>query len=94
MKQENNQDQKWISAEIKPEYNLGVLVFIPEEDFHITSGMWDISNEWVLLDEYRKPECVVTHWMPMPDIPKEYKKKRNEMYSTMALIRKFLPPKF
>lgn len=60
---------KWNSAENKPPYNLGVLVFIPDEDNHITSGMWDISNKWVLLDECRTPECEVTHWMPMPPPP-------------------------
>lgn len=59
----------WVKAETKPEHNVGVLVFIPGEDNHITSGMWDISNEWVLLDEYRTPEEEVTHWMPMPGLP-------------------------
>lgn len=59
----------WKSAKQKPEYNLGVLVFIPEEDSHITSGMWDISNKWVLLDEYRVPTCEVTHWAYMPEPP-------------------------
>src|SRR4051812_16476752 len=53
----------WVKADTKPEHNAGVLVFIPGEDNHITSGMWDISNEWVLLDEYRTPEEEVTHWM-------------------------------
>jgi len=62
---------EWISVEdAMPDYNVGVLVFIPEEDNHITSGMWDISDKWVLLDEYRKPECAITHWMRMPDEPK------------------------
>jgi hypothetical protein len=60
----------WINADYeKPEYNVGVLVFIPEEDNHITSGMWDVSNKWVLLDEYRKPECKVTHWRKLPPKP-------------------------
>lgn len=57
----------WIkSANEKPEYNISVLVYIPEEDDHITTGMWDISNKWVLLDEYRVPLSEVTYWMPMP----------------------------
>lgn len=61
---------EWKDAEKeKPEYNIGVLVFIPEEDNHITSGMWDISKKWVLLDEYREPTCEVTHWMKMPPEP-------------------------
>jgi len=50
----------------KPECLVSVLVFIPEEDEHITVGMWDISKCWVLLDEYRKPISEVTHWMPLP----------------------------
>jgi len=63
---------QWIDADKeKPEHNVGVLVFIPDEDNHITSGMWDISDKWVLLDEYRKPDCKVTHWMKMPPDPKK-----------------------
>lgn len=61
----------WDAKRHKPPHNKGVLVFIPDEDNHITSGMWDISNKWVLLDEYRKPECEVTHWMEIPDKPAE-----------------------
>lgn len=52
-----------------PEYNLGVLVFIPEEDNHKTAGMWDIDNKWVLLDEYRVPESKITHWTYLPENP-------------------------
>lgn len=59
----------WVPAEILPQKNVGVLVYIPEEDHHITSGMWDESEEWILLDEYRKPESEVTHWMPLPEKP-------------------------
>lgn len=62
----------WTPADTKPEHNVGVLVFIPGEDNHITSGMWDISNKWVLLDEYRTPEEEVTHWMPLPGFPEGY----------------------
>lgn len=85
---------EWISADAKPPYNLGVLVFIPEEDFHITSGMWDISNKWVLLDEYRKPsdDAPVTHWMHLPEIPAEYIKERNEQYETLKDLKKYLKP--
>lgn len=64
---------RWVKADQKPEHNVGVLVFIPGEDNHITSGMWDISNEWVLLDEYRTPEEEVTHWMELPLFPDGYK---------------------
>lgn len=62
----------WTTAETKPEHNVGVLVFIPGEDNHITSGMWDIDNKWVLLDEYRTPEEEVTHWMALPSFPDGY----------------------
>jgi hypothetical protein len=68
----------WVKAsEQMSEHNVGVLVFIPGEDNHITSGMWDISNEWVLLDEYRVPECEVTHWMALPGLPEGI--ERNEL---------------
>lgn len=60
---------EWIAADIKPPQNLGVLVFIPGEDNHMTTGMWDVSNEWVLLDEYRVPTCEVTHWQLLPEPP-------------------------
>lgn len=63
---------QWKKIEYPEDYppkNLGVLVFIPDEDNHITAGMWDVDNKWVLLDEYRVPECKVTHWMPMPTKP-------------------------
>jgi hypothetical protein len=63
-----------------------VLVFIPKEDFHITSGMWDVSNKWVLLDEYRVPDCEVTHWMQLPDIPEEYKKEQRENDAIMEFL--------
>lgn len=64
-------DNGWISIETEmPEKNVGALVFIPGEDDHITSGMYDIDEKWVLLDEYRNPECEVTHWRPLPDKPK------------------------
>jgi hypothetical protein len=59
----------WVKADMKPEFNVGVLLLIPGEDNHITSGMWDIDNKWVLLDEYRIPDCEVTHWMPLPALP-------------------------
>jgi hypothetical protein len=62
----------WVnSKQRKPEYNVSVLVFIPEEDDHITTGMWDISNKWVLLDEYRVPKSEVTYWHEMIEPPKD-----------------------
>lgn len=64
------QKDDWISVNDEmPKKNIGVLVFIPEEDNHITSGMWDVSEKWVLLDDYRVPECEVTHWRRMPEQP-------------------------
>ena len=61
----------WIPSKIKPPHNLGVLVFIPDEDNHKTSGMWDVSESWVLLDEYRTPEKKITHWAMMPEDPEQ-----------------------
>ena len=80
----------WVTADTKPEHNVGVLVFIPGEENHITSGMWDISNEWVLLDEYRTPEEEVTHWMPMPSFPEGYEHDilSDEWVSTLKAIAK------
>lgn len=71
-KREAQPGARWVKADTKPKHNVGVLVFIPGEDNHITSGMWDVSNEWVLLDEYRTPEEEVTHWMPLPEFPEGY----------------------
>lgn len=83
--------EEWIKVEDKmPEYNVGVLVFIPDEDYHVTSGMWDISNKWVLLDEYRNPECSVTHWMKLPDIPEEYRAKREFDFEIIRLLKENL----
>lgn len=83
----------WIKVSDKmPEHNVGVLVFIPKEDFHITSGMWDISNKWVLLDEYRVPDCEVTHWMELPDMPQEFHKERDENNSIMAMLKEMEEP--
>lgn len=63
-------EHQWILTKDRmPDHNVAVLVFIPEEDDHITSGMWDISNEWTLLDDYRSTKGEVTHWMPLPNIP-------------------------
>lgn len=59
----------WIDSNILPQENLGVLVYIPDEDHHITSGMWDISQKWVLLDDYREPNSKVTHWRILPEKP-------------------------
>jgi hypothetical protein len=63
---------QWIkSTDQLPDHNVSVFVFIPEEDNHITSGMWDISNKWVLLDEYRVPRSEVTYWHPMLPQPED-----------------------
>ena len=63
---------EWINVEDRlPKNNVGVLVFIPIEDNHITSGMYDYDNKWVLLDDYRliEDDKQITHWMPLPQQP-------------------------
>lgn len=64
---------KWRKSEDElPDQNVSVFVFIPEEDNHITVGMWDVSQKWVLLDEYRVPRSQVTYWAPMfLDVPED-----------------------
>lgn len=94
-------DNGWIkSSRHKPQQNVGVLVFIPEEDNHITTGMWDVSNKWVLLDEYRIPKSEVTYWRPIDfDIPKDKKYKKShhvsdEMDTTTEQIRRLQKENF
>lgn len=84
-----NDNNGWIAVtpQTYPPKNKGVLVFIPDEDFHITSGMWDVSNKWVLLDEYREPECEVTHWRELPEIPEPYRTKQIEHWKLMNKIK-------
>ncbi len=63
---------QWISVKDRlPEENVSVMVFIPEEDNHITAGMWDVSKKWVLLDEYRIPKSQVTYWASMIAEPED-----------------------
>lgn len=65
-------DLRWIkSSEELPPENVSVLVFIPEEDNHCTTGMWDVSQKWVLLDEYRVPKSEVTYWAEMVELPED-----------------------
>lgn len=76
---EISEKYKWVkSSDRLPEENVSVLVFIPEEDFHITTGMWDISKKWVLLDEYRIPQSEVTYWCPMIDAPEDESYNKTE----------------
>jgi hypothetical protein len=84
--------QEWMSVEKDgyPPHLVGVLVFIPKEDYHVTSGMWDISNKWVLLDEYRVPDCEVTHWMKLPGVPKEFEKEIDDNAKVMGWLNEAL----
>jgi hypothetical protein len=71
--------ERWISSKERlPDYNVSVLVFIPEEDNHCTVGMWDVSKKWVLLDEYRVPRSEVTYWREMVDLPTDDSYKPSE----------------
>lgn len=79
----------WIKAsKEKPEYNVSVLVFIPEEDNHATVGMWDISKQWVLLDEYRIPSSQVTYWKPMIELPEDRSYKPTHIEQTTDELKK------
>jgi hypothetical protein len=88
----NQRDMKtkedWISSKERlPDFNRSVLVFIPEEDNHITVGMWDVSQKWVLLDEYRVPRSEVTHWAECPPEPndKSYTPSEHRPYAMDTL---------
>jgi hypothetical protein len=82
------EETRWIkSSERLPDENVAVLVFIPEEDNHCTTGMWDVSQEWVLLDEYRVPKSEVTYWAEMVDLPEDRSYKPSgppEEFETMT----------
>ena len=65
--------QEWISVEDRlPRTNVGVLVYAPRlknifEAFYRADGKWEIFS-------YRAGEILndkVTHWMPLPESPKE-----------------------
>ena len=57
-----------------PDFNKPCLVFIPGEDNHVTSGMYDVSGSWVLLDDYREPKCEITQWAYIEPIINELNK--------------------
>lgn len=84
--------EPWKSVEKDgyPEYNRGLIVCIPDEDYHITSGMWDRDNKWVLLDDYRVPDCPVTHYMPLPPFPKQFQNEIRENDAVMEHLAKLL----
>lgn len=91
---EENKHTYWISSKDRlPKYNVSVLVYIPEEDNHVTTGMWDISNKWVLLDEYRVPHTEVTYWREIDfNLPEDNSytpstKRNSEEETTTYIIR-------
>jgi len=55
----------------KPKHNVGVFILIPAEDNHITSGMYDISEDWVILDDYRVSSHEVRAWRYLPELPSD-----------------------
>ena len=57
---------KWISVEEGvPEYWVDVLAVC---DGKVYSGWRSLENAWMLTS---KPNAEVTHWMPLPEPPKE-----------------------
>lgn len=67
-------DNEWIKCSEKmPEHNESVLVVI-KEDGHtdICVGETNKSGNWMISGEhwYEKSDPAITHWMPLPDLPK------------------------
>jgi hypothetical protein len=71
-----------------PDECVGVLVLIPEEDHHVTTGMWDISKKWVLLDDYREPTSQVTHWRKMVAVPNDVEFKETHIEDFEGVVTK------
>ena len=71
------ESQQWISVKDRlPDTSIEYIVCAIDEDGEqfVTSDHWlDTVRHWYLFDEHA--DSVVTHWMPLPEPPKE---KNNE----------------
>lgn len=65
------EQSQWILTEEKmPNECLPVLVFIPEQD-HINTAVYEKTEGWYATYEGISITSPVTHWMPLPEPPKQ-----------------------
>ena len=64
---------KWISVEDRlPGYNAGMRFIVSRDDGTVCEGRFEVSNgRWYKLTTDGLWEIEVTHWMPLPQPPKE-----------------------
>lgn len=64
---------KWISVDERlPGYNAGMRFIVSRDDGTVKEGRFEVSNgRWYELTAEGLWKIEVTHWMPMPDSPKE-----------------------
>lgn len=62
--------QKWIPASEPPEVRGEYIVYTPTAWNDRTVLIWD-EQDWCFMDGAIAREGFVTHWMPMPQKPKE-----------------------
>lgn len=75
VKREPDDDSEWIKcSERMPENGKTVLVVIKEDGYtDICVGETFGECNWMISGEfwYEKSDPAITHWMPLPEIPKE-----------------------
>ena len=75
VKREPDDDSKWIKCSDRmPEHNESVLVVINEDGYtDVCVGETNKSGNWMISGEfwYEKSDPAITHWMPLPKLPKE-----------------------
>lgn len=68
---------QWISVKDRlPEYDQFVLLWHPDckrqfVGFRVDSGIMDPLFWWHLELDMHEPERIITHWMPLPEAPKD-----------------------
>lgn len=64
---------KWISVDERlPGYNAGMHFIVSRDDGTVGKGRFEVSNgRWYELTTEGLWEIEVTHWMPLPEPPKE-----------------------